>query len=136
MQESTGFSPAELVFGHTVHGPLRLLRDKFLSETASSSSNVFDYVSNFRERLHKACETACSTLAAAQGKMKNKFDKTSIKRNFQVGDKVLVLLPIPSFALQAKFCGRYVIEKKLSEVLLLLAPPIADAKLESATSIC
>ncbi len=107
-------SPAELVLGHMVRGPLHLFRDKFLSETASSSSNVFDYVSNYRERLHKARDSARSTLAAAQGKMKMKFDKTSVKRNFQVGDKVLVFLPIPSSALQAKFCGPYVIEKKLS----------------------
>lgn len=40
VQGSTGFSPAELVFGHTVHGHLRLLREKFLSETVNPPSNV------------------------------------------------------------------------------------------------
>ncbi len=28
VQESLGFSPAELVFGHTVRGPLKLLKEK------------------------------------------------------------------------------------------------------------
>jgi len=32
VQESLGFSPFELVFGHTVRGPLKLLKEKFLSE--------------------------------------------------------------------------------------------------------
>ena len=29
VQESLGFSPFELVFGHTVLGPLKLLKEKF-----------------------------------------------------------------------------------------------------------
>lgn len=28
LQESSGFSPADFVFGHTVHGRLRQLREK------------------------------------------------------------------------------------------------------------
>ena len=31
VQESLGFSPFELVFGHSVRGPLKLLKEKFLS---------------------------------------------------------------------------------------------------------
>ena len=30
VQESLGFSPFEQVFGHTVRGPLKLLKEKFL----------------------------------------------------------------------------------------------------------
>ena len=30
VQESLGFSPFELVFGHTVRGPLKLLKEKLL----------------------------------------------------------------------------------------------------------
>ena len=32
------------------------------------------------------------------------------------GDKVLILLSIPGHSLQAKYCGPYLIEKKLNEV--------------------
>ncbi|KAL5010694.1 hypothetical protein ScPMuIL_012999, partial [Solemya velum] len=32
VQESLGFSPFELVFGHTVRGPLKILKDKLLDE--------------------------------------------------------------------------------------------------------
>ena len=40
VQESIGFSPFELVFGHTVHGPLKLLKEKFLSDDDSSLTSV------------------------------------------------------------------------------------------------
>ncbi len=112
----------ELVFRHTVRGPLALLREKFLSEITSPSSDVLDYVSNFRDMLHKAYDAACSALAASQREMKKKFDKKSVKTDFQVGDKVLALLPISSSVLQAKFCGPYVIEEKLSETDCFLTP--------------
>ncbi len=32
VQESLGFSPADLVFGHTVRGPLKMLKENWLSE--------------------------------------------------------------------------------------------------------
>ena len=53
VQESLGFSPFELVFGHTVRGPLKLLKDKFLS-SESHSNNLLQYVSNFRTTLDRA----------------------------------------------------------------------------------
>lgn len=52
VQESLSFSPAELVFGHTVRGPLKLLKEKILETDLSPKTNVLTYVSRFRERLH------------------------------------------------------------------------------------
>ena len=39
-QELLGFSSAEFVFGHTVQGPLKMLKDRFLSGELSSETNV------------------------------------------------------------------------------------------------
>jgi hypothetical protein len=44
VQESLGFSPFELVFGHTVRGPLKLVKEKWLDE--HTDLNLLDYVSN------------------------------------------------------------------------------------------
>ena len=44
VRESLGFSPFELVFGHAVRGPLKLLKVKFLSND-DSSLNLLQYVS-------------------------------------------------------------------------------------------
>lgn len=68
VQESLGFSPAELVFGHTVRGPLKMLKENLLSLESNPKVNVIDYVSKFRERLHKACSVARESLKVAQKK--------------------------------------------------------------------
>ena len=47
VQESLGFSPFELVFGHTVRGPLKLMKEKFLSNN-ESPLNLLQYVSDFK----------------------------------------------------------------------------------------
>ena len=46
LQKSLGFSPFELVFGHTVCGPLKLLKKKFLSQE-DTPLNLLQYVSDF-----------------------------------------------------------------------------------------
>lgn len=122
VQESLGFSPSELVFGHTVRGPLKLLQKQLLSKE-TSAVNLLDYVSNFRERLHSACDIAKAHIVCVQSKMKSRFDKKSVKRSFQPGDQVLVLLPVPSSALHARFAGPYCIEKKLSETNYVISTP-------------
>lgn len=54
VQESQGFSPFEIVFVHTVRGPLKplkLRKDKFLSNK-SSFIILLQYVSDFRTKLN------------------------------------------------------------------------------------
>ena len=64
VQESFGFSPFELVFGHTVRGPLKLLKEKFLSQE-NTPLNLLQYVSDFRSKLLTAREAAKSNLKSA-----------------------------------------------------------------------
>ena len=101
VQESLGFSPFELVFGHTVRGPLKLLKEKWLTET--SDLNLLDYVSTFKERLYNTCKLAQENLKTSQMKMKTWFYKDARNRVFKPGDKVLVFLPIPGHPLQARY---------------------------------
>lgn len=98
VQESFGFSPAKLVFGHTVHGLLKALQEKFLSSELSPVTNVLDYISQFQERLHHARSLAKEALARSQTIMKSHNVRSAVPCQFQVGDKILVLLLIPSSA--------------------------------------
>ncbi len=122
VQESIGFSPAELVFGHTVRGPLRLLSEQLLSQN-STPIPVLEYVTSVKERLHQACQLAQTHLAESQAKMKTRFDHKSVVREFQPGDLVLVLLPVPGASLQAKFAGPYKVEEKLSDTNYVIRTP-------------
>ena len=102
VQESLGFSPFELVFGHTVRGPLKFLKERFLSND-ESSLNLLQYVSDFKDRLSKACEAARTNLKSAQRKMKHWYDENAKERTFTPGDRVLTFLPILGKPLQARF---------------------------------
>ena len=46
--------------------------------------------------------------------MKTRFDRKAVERQFQPGDQVLVLLPLPGSALTARFSGPYVLKNKVS----------------------
>lgn len=122
VQESLGFSPFELVFGHCVRGPLMLLKEKLLS-TEGGSLNLLEYVSNFRTRLTKACNLARKNLKSAQNRMKQNYDKNSVTRKFQPGDKVLAFLPVSGKPLQARYSGPYVVEKRESELNYVIVTP-------------
>ena len=119
--ESTGFSPFELVYGHEVRGPLKLIKERFMSQ--DDDVNLLDYVSKFRERLSKACEVAKEHLKVSQGKMKAHADKNAKERSFKPGDKVLVLLPLLGEPLKARFSGPYLVKKKLNDVNYVISTP-------------
>ena len=120
VQEYLGFSPFELVFGHSVRGPLKLLKEKFLSND-QTPLNLLQYVSDFR--LSRACEVARSILKTSQGKMKARYDNHVIDRKFKPGDKVPALLPIPGRPLQARYFGPYTIDKKTSDLNYIINTP-------------
>ena len=67
VQESLGFSPFELVFGHRVRGPLALLKEQWINKEVHM--NLLDYVLKFKDRLHKVCNLAKENLKLAQEKM-------------------------------------------------------------------
>ena len=122
VQKSLGFSPFELVFGHTVRGPLKLLKEKFLSKEDTPLS-LLQYVSDFRSKLLKACVAAKLNLKSTQGKMKQNYDKTTRERSFKSGDKVLALLSVPDRPLQARYFGPYTVKKKASDLNYIITTP-------------
>ncbi|XP_071483244.1 KRAB-A domain-containing protein 2-like [Diadema antillarum] len=64
VQESLGFSPFELVFGHEVRGPLKVLREKLLGE--DDLPGLLNYVTTFRGRPTRAREFAAGHLRNSQ----------------------------------------------------------------------
>ena len=55
--------------------------------------------------------------------MKLRYDENAQDRNFEPGDKVLALLPIPGKPLQARYYGPYTVDKKLSDVNYIVNTP-------------
>ena len=100
VQESTGFSPDKLVFGHAVRGPTAVLADEWC--TAESG---------FRYRLYEARAAAGRKLGKAQSWMQRIYNHRAKHHSFNLEDKVLALLPLLSSPFQAKFSGPYEIVK-------------------------
>ncbi|CAM5159789.1 unnamed protein product [Eretmochelys imbricata] len=76
-QESTGFSPFELLYGRRVRGPLDLMRDEWEGKATPDGESVVEYVLIFRERLAELMGLARENLARAQRKQKVWYDCTA-----------------------------------------------------------
>ena len=113
-QESTGFSPFELLYGRTVRGPMYILRQLWTKEdTTDEVKTSYQHVFDLRERLDDAMELALTSLKRSQGRYKFYFDKKAKQRDFHPGDKVLILLPSDGNKLLMHWQGPFTIEEKV-----------------------
>ncbi|CAM4305381.1 unnamed protein product, partial [Lepidochelys olivacea] len=115
-QESTGFSPFELLYGRRVRGPLDLMRDEWEGKATPDGESVVEYVLIFRERLAELMGLARENLARAQRKQKVWYDHTARARAYATGDQVMVLIPVRKNKLQAAWEGPFKVVKQLNEV--------------------
>ncbi len=72
VRESTGFSPNDLVFGHTVHGPLVVLQEGLVE--SKPPRNLMDYVNRFRHCLYVAVEVVGKHLEGTQANQQKLYD--------------------------------------------------------------
>ncbi len=70
-------APLELVFGHTVHGQLRVVKEGWPKET--EQCNLLDYMGDFKYRLNTACDVGPKKLKESQHKMKTAMTKSPMK---------------------------------------------------------
>ena len=107
-QESLGFSPFELLYGRNVRGPMAILR-KLWSEEVNDEQvlSTYQYVIELRERLEQTFKLALENLEKVQIKQKTYYDKSARSCKFDVGDKVLLLLPTESNKLLLQWKGLY-----------------------------
>ncbi|CAM5173343.1 unnamed protein product [Eretmochelys imbricata] len=115
-QESTGFSPFELLYGRRVRGPLDLMRDEWEGKATPDGESVVEYVLIFRERLAELMGLARENLARAQRKQKVWYDCTARAPAYATGDQVTVLIPMRKNKLQAAWEGPFKVIKQLNEV--------------------
>ena len=73
VQETLGFSPFELVFGHVVRGPLKMLKESWLA-VEDDPWSLLEYVTTFKTRLLVAGELARKNLSRIQTQMKVWYD--------------------------------------------------------------
>ena len=107
-QESTGFSPFELLYGRAVRGPMTILKELWTKEVEEPEvKNSYQYVFELREKLEDILKLAHSQLQKAQDKGKHYYDRKTRARKFQPGEKVLVLLPTDHNKLLTQWKGPF-----------------------------
>ncbi|XP_062613758.1 uncharacterized protein LOC134275492 [Saccostrea cucullata] len=116
-QESLGFSPFELVYGHEVRGPMKILRELWTKEVADSGvRTTYQYVVDLKERLEATCRLARENLQKSSEKYRKYYNKGARNRQMSKGEKVLILLPTASNKLQMQWKGPYEIIERLGKV--------------------
>lgn len=106
-QVSTGFSPFELLYGRTVRGPMQVLKELWTKSEEPELQTTYQYVFDLRNKLEETCQVARKSLEEAQGVYKNYYDRKGRNRRFDVGQKVLVLLPTEHNKLTLQWKGPY-----------------------------
>ncbi|XP_059177648.1 uncharacterized protein K02A2.6-like [Physella acuta] len=111
--ESTRFSPYEIVFGRKMRGPMSILKHLFTDEgTNQDTRTVYEYLVDLRHRLKTTMELAHANDMVFKRKTKLKYDKTATPKHISVGDYVLVLRPKRINKLSLFWDGPYQVTKR------------------------
>ena len=114
-QESTGFSPFELLFGRRVRGPLDILNEAWTAQEGERTPAVVHMI-EMRERLQEMSDVVKVAAESAQKRQKGYYDHHARKRVLSPGDKVLVLLPSLANKLKLEWVGPYQVLRRLNDV--------------------
>ncbi|XP_078246884.1 uncharacterized protein LOC144588290 [Pogona vitticeps] len=115
-QESTGFSPFELLFGRQVRGPLDLIKQNWEQCFEDDPQNVVAYIDSLMNCLKRNMDLAVENLTTKKAKQKQWYDRKARERQFNPGDDVLRLKPIKGNKLQLKWDGPYRVVEKMSDL--------------------
>ena len=115
-QASTGFSPFELLYGRTVRGPLKILKELWTGEAEGrEEDSTYQYVLDLRNHLEDTCKLSRESLSQTQEVYKHHFDKKACPRKFVTGQQVLVLRPTDTNKLLLRWKGPYLVSRVVSD---------------------
>ena len=115
-QESTGFSPFEMLYGRTVKGPMSILRQTWTEEKPDSElQTTVEYVYNLRNRIEETCKIAKENVMKASKRQAKFYNRHAKMREFTPGTKVLLLLPVKRNKLEISWQGPFEVLEKINQ---------------------
>ena len=113
--QSTGFSPLDLMFGWHLRGALDVLKSGWNDKDKDApQATALEWMLELQSRLDQMTDIAIQTQTEVQAETKARYDKHTKEQHFDVGDQVLVFMPVTSIKLTAQWTGPYLVENKLS----------------------
>ena len=119
---TAGFTPSKLLYGRQMRGPLQMLRQKWTSNQAASTS-IVENMTSIQDRLSQMKELAEENEISSKDKHKIHFDKRAKVRSFRPGELVLVRTPLLSSKVENKWQGPYSVLEKCDETAYKLNMP-------------
>ena len=111
----SSFSPYQLVYGHRVRTPLDILHQGW-ADLSFEELDTEEWSSWLVDRLEVWHSTQRERMIEAGGKRKSQFDKGTVDRQLEKGDKVLCRIPGCVGKLEESWHGPYVVEEKIGQV--------------------
>ena len=112
--ESTGFSPFELVYGRQPRGPMDLLYKSWSGKSDDDETKpLFHYILDLKNTLSDSMEIAQGNIMEARRKAKKYYDQKAVHRSFNAGDQVLVLRPTDHSKLRMAWQGPFQVLEEL-----------------------
>ena len=120
--DRTGYSAFELLYGRRVRGPLSVLRGLWEeADLPTERRTVYEYVLDLKTKLSESAELAAEASKLSVTKYKQYFDRSARKREFEVGEEALLLLPDSSHKLLVSWRGPYKILERRNKVDYLIS---------------
>ena len=116
INETTGFIPAEIIFGRNIRGPLYVMRNRWVDEVQSEfeqKKEVSTYMTELKSTLQDVADRAKENARKAQINLNKYFDRKSSKRKLKSGDRVLLLQPSSSHKLLEQWQGLFEVLRKM-----------------------
>src|SRR5260221_2118583 len=96
---------------------MSILRELWTNESVDPEiKTTYQYVLDLRERIQDTCELARQVLAKAQLCNQRYYNRKTRDRTFQVGEKILLLLPTEHNKIELQWKGPYSVVKKVGNL--------------------
>ena len=114
-QASTGFSPFEVLYGRAPRGMLDLAKEAW-EQQPTRHTTVINHVEQMHQRMRKVWPMVREHMQQAQAAQARLYDRGAQVREFQGGDKVMILVPTQECKFLARWHGPYEVVERVGPV--------------------
>ncbi|KAL0195135.1 hypothetical protein M9458_008707, partial [Cirrhinus mrigala] len=122
-QASTGFTPFELLFGRQPRGLLDVAREAWEQQQPAPLRSAIEHVREMRERIERVMPLVREHVTKAQQSQQRIYNRAAQPREFQPGDRVMVLVPTSACKFLATWQGPYTVTERVGPVTYQLRQP-------------